>query len=77
MPLDGFDVQASASLAGSKRAVRMGRTIYVSPAMYDLICHAKGAELERLLGAIRCLKLPEPPSIFDPLPMTTNPWDRP
>lgn len=71
-PLFGLAVEVATSLAGSKRAVRMGRTLYVSPAMYDLIRHAEWAELERLLAAIPCLTLPEPPSIYDQLPMTTS-----
>lgn len=70
--LFGFNVTVSSALVGSKRAVRMGNTICVSPAMFDLIKHANEDELQRLLAAINVLTIPEPPSIYGPLPMITK-----
>lgn len=66
----GFSVAVCSALAGSKKAILQGNTVYVSPAMYDLISHASEEELKRILGAIEVLELPE----FDwfNLPMTTG-----
>jgi hypothetical protein len=72
-PLFGFAVQECRWMAGSKKALRVGRTIYVSPAMMDLIRHAEGDELRRLLGSIPLVEIREPPSVFGPSPTTTRP----
>jgi hypothetical protein len=72
-PLFGFAVQECRWMVGMKKALRVGRTIYISPAMMDLIRHAEGDELRRLLGSIPMVEIPEPPSMFGPLPMTTEP----
>lgn len=45
----GFSIKVSKNLEGSKKAVRQGSTIYVSPAMYDLMKHANEVELRQLL----------------------------
>lgn len=58
--LNGFKVQVAAHLAGSKKAVEMGGTIFVSPAMYDLLSHADEVELRRLLEAIEMVRIPMP-----------------
>jgi hypothetical protein len=60
--LGGYWVRAEPYLAGSKRAVRQGRTIHVSPAMWDLMSHAGPGELERLLASIPLVVIPE----YDP-----------
>lgn len=73
-PLSSLELVVSESMRGSKRAVRVGNTIYVSPAMYDLIRHADQDELRRLLGQIPMLDFSA--FVFDPtkpLPMTTQP----
>lgn len=69
----GLKIAVSSVLAGGKRAVRMGDTVYVSPAMYDLIKSADEKELRLLLEKIEMITIPEPPSIFGPLPMTARP----
>ena len=74
--LAGFGLAVSEHLRGSKRAVKSGDTIYVSPAMYDLIRHAEGEELRRLLVSIPLLDVGEPFDIRQPLPMTTTPFDK-
>lgn len=71
--LAGLRVEVCRYLAGSKRGLRMGQTVYVSPAMFDLIRHAEGDELRTLLEAIEVVTIPEPPSIYGPLPMITRP----
>lgn len=38
--LDGLAVQVSPFMEGQKRAVQINETVYVSPAMYDLMKHA-------------------------------------
>ena len=58
-PLYGFKIQSNIYMAGSKKAIRQGDTIHVSPAMYDLISHAEGEELNRLLESIPLLNLPD------------------
>lgn len=70
--LDGIEVRVCTALVGSKKAVRVGDgPIYVGPAMWDLISHAEGEELQKLLATIQLVSLPA----FDPftMPMTTTP----
>lgn len=55
--LFGYNVAVSQSLVGSKKAVKKGRTVYVSPAMHDLLNHAGRDEFKRLLRAIPLLDL--------------------
>lgn len=69
-PHTGLSVCVSKHLAGSKRGVRQGNTVYVSPAMYDLMKHADPDELKLLLEKIEVVTIPE--MRFD-LPMTTQP----
>lgn len=71
-PLTGFYIQVSQALRGSKRAVRMGDTIFLSPAMYELAKAAEGEELKRLLGQIPLLELPKY-DFLQPLPMQSKP----
>lgn len=70
--LFSLSIQESPVLAGGKRAVRMGNTLYVSPAMFDLMRHANPEELRRLMESIEMIDIPKPPSLYDPLPMTTH-----
>lgn len=58
-PLNGFEIRQASVLAGGKKAVKMGRVVYVSPAMYALMVGASGDELERLLGKIEVVEVPE------------------
>lgn len=60
----GLRVEVSQFLVGFKHGFCDGRTVLVSPAMWDLMRHAEGDELERLLKAIP-LK-PMPKGFFDP-----------
>ena len=70
----GISIQVSPALTGSKRAVQFGDgPIVVSPAMYDLIRHADGGELRRLLESIELLRLPAMPSKYEYVPMLTQP----
>lgn len=57
--LFGFKIQSNTNMVGAKKAIRQGDTIHVSPAMFDLISHAEGDELKRLLGFIPLLHLPD------------------
>ncbi len=57
--LTGLSVHVVSHMVGMKKAVRQGDRLYVSPAMWDLLSHAEGAELERLLAAIPCTEIPE------------------
>lgn len=78
MHLNDIEIAVSPSLKGSKTAVQFGNgPIYVSPAMYDLITHASPTEMNLLLSSIKLLRLPPKPSIYDPMPMTTQPPDPP
>jgi hypothetical protein len=52
-------------LTGSRRAIRQGKSIYVSPAMFDLMKHADADELKRLLEAIHVVTIPEIDEILD------------
>jgi hypothetical protein len=69
--LAGLSIKVSQLLAGSKRAFKQGGTVYVSPAMYDLIRNADEAELRHLLANIRLVEIPDV-SFYD-MPMTTKP----
>jgi hypothetical protein len=72
--LNGLSVEVSRHLVGSKKAFRQGNTIYVSPAMYDLIKHAAEDELRTLLERIEVVTIPAPPDFFSlPLPMVSQP----
>lgn len=71
---DGFRIVVSSALTGGRSAIQQGRTIFVSPAMYDLMSHAEPDELERLLRAIRVVEIPElRESDLWSLPMTISP----
>jgi hypothetical protein len=71
--LGGFTVAVCSALVGGKKAIIQGRTVYVSPAMFDLMMYANEEELKRLLNSIEAVEIPE----FDPfnldLPMMTTP----
>ncbi|HUT88698.1 MAG TPA: hypothetical protein VMY37_04330 [Thermoguttaceae bacterium] len=62
--MEGVSVQVSPWLEGMKKAVRFGETIYVSPAMWDLLSHANPAELEHLVANIPVLDLGDIPFPF-------------
>lgn len=68
----GFGIKVAQSLKGSRRAVRQGNTIYLSPAMYDLVSKADPEELWFLLEHIEIVTIPEPRSVFAPFPPTTT-----
>ena len=58
--LSGIEIRVDTSLVGSKKAVRLGDgPIYVTPAMMDLVQHAEGDELRRLLGSIPLVTIPD------------------
>lgn len=62
----GFFLVEDAHLVGSsgrrgEKAYRFGNKIFISPAMMDLIRHAEGAELERLLRAIPLVTIADRP----------------
>jgi hypothetical protein len=73
LPIDQFEIAISESLVGAKKAVKSGRKIYISPAMYDLMKNSTGKELEHLLANLLVVDVGEPFNIFEPLPMTTKP----
>jgi hypothetical protein len=74
IPLHAIELAVSPALVGSKRALQFGDgPVHVSPAMYDLIRHATPDELQSLLKQIQILRLPAMPSLYDPLPMVTQP----
>lgn len=68
-PINGYTVTVATSLAGSKRAVRRGATLFVSPAMWDMISTAEGpAELAFIMNHITIVDLPyTPPGYFNPV----------
>lgn len=59
-------------LTGSKRAFREGNRIYVSPAMWELLTHAEGEELMRLLRAIEYVELPESLPRYRSVPLSPH-----
>lgn len=68
---NGLRLVVSNGLAGSKRALLIGDTVHLSPAMYELMSHAEGEELMRLLKAIEVIEMPRcAVGKFDALPMT-------
>lgn len=72
--LMGFPIRKCEHMQGCKIAVQEGVTLFVSPAMYDLISHAESSEeLERVLGAIRVLKIPDLASLDLSNCLTTRP----
>lgn len=68
----GLSLHVSAALTGSKRAIKQGNRLCVSPAMMELIRGADGErELRVLLENIEALEIPEMPRVADfCLPMT-------
>lgn len=65
--LTSLNVCIASNLIGSKRAIQNGDTLYVSPAMWDLIEHANDdGELETLLAAIPVVQMPKLPPLFAP-----------
>lgn len=66
------DFRVAVFLAGSKRAVWDGKHLHLSPAMHDLIEHADGDELKRLVESIGVLAIMVPD--YHELPMVTKPW---
>ena len=63
----GVDLVRSPWLVGSKVAWKRGARLYVSPAMWDLLTHAEGEELMRLLTRIRYVEIPEGPPAYGPV----------
>jgi hypothetical protein len=72
----GFNVKVAKYLAGGKTALKVGDTIFVSPAMHDLISHAEDSDaLKLLFENIKLLELPKPSTLygmFPTIPMTTS-----
>ena len=67
----GINVVVAAYLAGGKKAVLSNGTLYVSPAMFDLIRHANRAELQRVMAAIDVVEINIPDlNFFQDIPMT-------
>lgn len=56
-PISGVPVKVNPALSGSKNAVSIAGEIHVSPAMFELMRHAEGDELRRLLEAIKVIDL--------------------
>jgi hypothetical protein len=57
----GLRIEASPFLTGQKTAAKVDVTVFVSPAMYDLIKHADEEELKHLLANVPVLDLgPDP-----------------
>jgi hypothetical protein len=73
--LSGFRVEPSDGLIGSKRAVQIGDTIHVSPAMWDLMKNANQNELQHLLSKIEVINLGESALIRSFVAPTVN-WSR-
>ena len=48
----GLTIQVSEHLAGGKLGVKMGNTVFISPAMWNLMIHSEGQELITLLSNI-------------------------
>jgi hypothetical protein len=63
LPIAAQPVQVNQWLVGSKQAIDFGGVIHVSPAMFELLRHAEGDELERLLQAIPVVTIPVPTSL--------------
>lgn len=63
-PLHAMHVVPRPEMAGAKLAVRVGGTLYVSPAMWDLLRHADAAELIRLAVDIRSLDFTHAAPLF-------------
>lgn len=68
-PVNGYTVTVRDSLAGAKNAVRYGDTLYVSPAMWELLRFAEGPEdLAFILKNIPVAVLPyTPPGYVRPV----------
>jgi hypothetical protein len=68
----GIPVVVSKALTGAKQAVFTEGTLHVSPAMFELMRHAEGDELEKLLANIPMVQIRLPPlhdmmrEVFDP-----------
>ena len=69
-PYTGLAVRVAPWMVGAKVAVQKGATLFVSPAMWELVRHADGDELQRLLSAISVFvmeplpQLPLAPTLF-------------
>ena len=70
-PLAGIDVVVSESLAGQKRAVRIGNRVFVSPAMSALI----DSDPQALLASLDVVDLGTSADPFNPIwrPSIFNP----
>ena len=66
--IDGFRIQVSNHLQGSKRAIKMGNSICVSEAMWQLMKNADQCELQHLLSKIEVLDIGSMPSLFGQRP---------
>lgn len=64
IPLHGFRIVVDNNLAGSKRAVKMGDAICVSPSMWKLMKNSTQDELIHLLSKIELLDIGSAPSLF-------------
>lgn len=56
-PLYGVPIHVNETLVGSKVAIWMQNGVHVSPAMFDLMKHSEGDELESVLKAIQVIDL--------------------
>lgn len=72
-PLTGLKLVESTALAGTKKAIRTGDTLYVSPAMLSLISTADEAFLQLLGRSIQVIDIGPMP---DPWEMRTVPVTR-
>lgn len=57
--LVGYEIRVVPLLAGSKHGWVNSRTIFLSPAMYDLVSHAEGECLRKLLAQINLRRIPD------------------
>lgn len=71
----GFSLHVEPMLAGGRKSVLVGgRKLYLSPAMYDLVSHAEGDELRRILSRIELVHFPAMPSLTE---LMAQPWFTP
>jgi hypothetical protein len=57
VPLSALNIVESPMLAGAKRMIRRGDTVYVSPAVLSLIRTADEDELQKLMESIEVITL--------------------
>jgi len=65
--IDAIPIQVDPLLQGVNKAVKRGRIIYVSPAIWSLMKNAQGKELEDLLAKIPLLDLGDASPFVGPM----------